>query len=312
MTDVAHPTHTEAFPDPHPDPVADAVVPPVAEPAVAERSLEGLNLSDYVGEAFLFLGAGATVLMQMAEPGVGHGVSDHSSVLSRPMDRLRTTMTYVYAVTLGSDEERRALVRMTNRAHVPIRSKPGAKVPYNGFDPDLQLWVAATLYKNGQDLYERFLGPMDEQTADRIYRQSAIYGTALQVKPESWPATRAAFDEYWAGKLDDLEIDGQVRTFIHKLMSGGDSPWFIRLGMPLNRWMTRGLLPADIREQLHWTWSTTDQRLFDLFFTVVPPVYRMIPKRLRWAPAGYYLWDMRKRLRSGRGLIDSRDRPEVA
>ncbi|MBS9535823.1 DUF2236 domain-containing protein [Mycobacterium sp. M1] len=272
----------------------------------------GLNLEDYVGEGFLFLGAGVTVLLQLAEPGVGHGVVDHSTVLSRPLDRLRTTMTYVYAVTLGSDEECRALAKMVNQAHVPVKSQPGAPVAYNGFDPDLQLWVAATLYQNGLDLYQRFLGPMDDATAERIYQQSAIYGTALQVTPEMWPATRAEFDRYWDRKLDELTIDDKVRAFCHELFRGGDSPLLIRLGMPLNRWITRGMLPPRVREELHWTWSPLDQRLFDLLMTVLPPVYRLLPKTIRWLPSTYYLWAMRRRLRSGRRLIDERDRAGVA
>lgn len=269
-----------------------------------------LDLADFIGEMFLFLGAGATVLLQMAEPGVGHGVSDHSTVLSRPLDRLRTTMTYVYAVTLGTDEERRAIVRLTNKAHVPVQSD--GPVPYNGFDPELQLWVAATLYKNGQNLYERFYGKMDDATADRIYQQSAVYGTALQVKPEMWPATRAEFDAYWERKLEELSVDDQVRTFIHKLLRGGDSPLIIRLGMPLNRFVTTGLLPQRLREQLYLSWTPRDQRLFDAFMTVVPPVYRLVPRPLRWLPARYYLWDMRRRLNSGRGLIDHRARVDAA
>lgn len=272
----------------------------------------GLNLADYVGEGFLFLGAGVTVLLQLAEPGVGHGVADHSTVLSRPLDRLRTTMTYIYVVTLGTDEERRAVVKMVNQAHVPVKSGPGSPVPYNGFDPDLQLWVAATLYQNGQDLYERFLGPMDDATAERLYQQSAVYGTALQVKPEMWPATRAEFNEYWQRKLDELTIDDHVRAFCHKLFRGGDSPLLIRLGMPLNRWITRGLLPPRVREELHWTWSPRDQKMFDALMTVLPPVYRLLPRTIRWLPSRYYLWAMRRRLRTGRRLIDERDRAEAA
>lgn len=269
-----------------------------------------LNLVDYVGESFLFLGAGATVLLQLAEPGVGHGVVEHSTVLKRPLDRLRTTMTYVYAVTLGSDEERRALVKMVNQAHVPVKSGPDSPVPYNGFDPDLQLWVAATLYKNGTEMYRLFYGEQDDDAADRIYRQSAIYGTALQMKPELWPETRAEFEQYWERKLDELSIDDEVRAFCHELFRGGDSPLLIRLAMPLNRWVTRGLLPPQVRDELRWSWSPLDQRLFDTLMAVLPPVYRLVPKPVRWLPCHAYLWAMRRRLKSGRRLIDD-DRDQV-
>lgn len=265
-------------------------VPP--EPASA-----GLGLADFVGETFLLLGAGSTELLQMAEPGVGHGVSEHSTVLRRPLDRLRTTMTYVYAVTLGTPEEKRAIIRMTNKAHVPVRSET-----YNAFDPDLQLWVAATLYKNGADLYQRFFGPLDEETAERIYRQSAVYGTALQVKPEMWPATRAEFEEYWADKIQTLHVDDQVREFVHDLLGGGDSPLPVKMLTPLIRFVTTGMLPERMRDEFGLAWNPISQGGFDLLMSALPPVYRLVPKPIRWLPSTYYLWDMRRRIKSNRGI----------
>ena len=67
---------------------------------------------------------------------------------------------------------------MVNKMHAPVRS-PGR---YSAFDPDLQLWVAATLAKNGEWLYEKVFGPMDAATKERCYRESWVYGTALQVR----------------------------------------------------------------------------------------------------------------------------------
>lgn len=46
--------------------------------------------------------------------------------------------------------------------------------------------------------------------------------------------------------------------------------------------------------------------------TVLPPVYRLVPRWLRWLPCSYHLRDMRRRLSGGRGLVDPRDRPDAA
>ena len=69
----------------------------------APPTLAGINR-----EAYIYFGAGATVAWQMARPGVGRGVARHSATLERPLERLRATMAYVYAVTLGSDAQRGA------------------------------------------------------------------------------------------------------------------------------------------------------------------------------------------------------------
>jgi len=258
----------------------------------------GVDLSDFVGESMLLLGAGVTVLLQLADPGTGHGVADHSTTLQRPLDRLRTTMTYVYAVTLGAPEERTAIVRMVNKAHVPVRSDT-----YNAFDPELQLWVAATLYRNGVDMYERVFGALPDADRERIYRQSAVYGTALQVKEGMWPATREEFDRYWDEKIATFEVDAKVRTFTRGLLYGGDSPLPVRMLMPLQRFLTIGLLPPRLRDEFALPWSSRQQRRFDRFWKVFPPIYRRVPRRIRQLSATYYLHDMRRRMAAHRHLI---------
>lgn len=257
-----------------------------------------LDLKDFVGESFLFLGAGATVLLQLASPGVGRGVADHSTTLVRPIDRLRTTMTYVYAVTLGSPEEKAAIVRMVNKAHVPVRSET-----YNAFDPELQLWVAATLYKNGADLYERFFGKLDDETAERVYHQSAVYGTALQVREDSWPESRTEFDAYWNHMIDTAQVDDQVRNYVHALLDGGDAPLLARILLPLNRFVTVGLLPHTMRDKFELPWNPRDQRRFDALMRALPAVYKLAPRPIRQAPAHFYLRDMRRRLKAHRHVI---------
>src|SRR5690606_7359477 len=101
-------------------------------------------------------------------------VAEHSTALVRPMDRLRTTLTYVYVMILGTDEERAVVTRLVNKAHVPIRSTGR----YNAFDPDLQLWVAVTLAQNTW-LHEKMFGEFDPATREQVYRDGWIFGTAL-------------------------------------------------------------------------------------------------------------------------------------
>jgi len=270
----------------------------VAGPAPVPIPPGSVDLADFVGESMLFLGAGSTVLLQLASRGVGYGVADHSTTLQRPLDRLRTTMTYVYAVTLGTPEERKQIVRMVNKAHVPVKSDT-----YNAFDPELQLWVAATLYRNGAQMYTRIFGDLDDADLEHLYRQSAVYGTALQVKEEMWPATRAEFDEYWDDMIATFEIDEKVRAFARNLLTGGEAPLPVRALMPLQRFMTIGLLPPRMRDEFALPWSPRDQRRFDLFWKVFPPVYRSVPKRVRQLSATYYLRDMRRRMAAHRHLI---------
>lgn len=224
---------------------------------------------------------------------VGHGVVDHSKALADPITRFRNTSAYIFLIAFGEDEERRRIISFVNRAHGPVRSES-----YNAFDPRLQLWIAAVMWQGGRDIYERFLGPLDEDAAEDLYQQFAVYGTSLQVPPELWPADLAAFDEYWRNTLDNLVIDEKVRVFAHQLLSGGSAPWFVRAGMPLNRLITVGLLPPEVRRTYGFEWNDRSQKAFDILIGIGAPIYRILPRSLRHLPKRLVLRDARKRLAS--------------
>ena len=259
----------------------------------------GSGLADFVGEAVMLAGAGSAVMYQLARKEVGLGVVEHSTTLDRPLDRLRTTLTYVYVMALGRDEERRAVAAMVDRQHAPVRS-PGR---YSAFDPALQLWVAATLARTGEMIRERVFGPMDPATRERVYRESWVFGTALQVTPDAWPPTRAEFEDYWQDSVALLAPDPAVQRYARVLLSSRAVPLPLRPAQPLQSLVTRGNLDARTRDVLALPWSPRDQVRYDRFWRLVPPVYRRIPRGVRQLPAGMVLADVRRRLRSGRRVI---------
>lgn len=278
MTMASHRDRTDAGVEPHAAPV---------------------SLADFICEQALLLGAGSTVLYQLADTGTGLGVAEHSTTLERPVDRLRTTLLYVYMMVLGTAEERQAIVRMVNRAHAPVRSEGR----YSAFDPELQLWVAATLAHNGLFLYERTFGPLDDASRERIYRESQVFGNALQVRPEQWPANLAEFEDYWRNRIAGFTPEPAVQAYVQQLLSSEQQPVLARPLTRLQDLMSRGNVEPEIREVLGLSWTPSDQRRYDLFWKVFPPVYRRVPRFLRQLAARLVVRDTRRRLRSGRRVI---------
>jgi uncharacterized protein (DUF2236 family) len=272
-----------------------AAVPAPAAPAGPQPTI---TLPDLLREFGLMLGSGSAVMYQLAVWGVGKGVAEHSTTMQRPVDRLRTTLTYVYVMGLGTEEERAQVARMVNRAHVPVRGDG-----YSAFDPDLQLWVAATLAEVGRDMYERIFGPLDEVTLERLYRDGWVYGTALQVKPEMWPPTRAEFDRYWERMQGEFRSDPQIQRYAAALLSTRDAKWFVKPLSPLISLVTRGNLSPAAREALALPWSARDQRRYDRFWRLVRVVYPRIPRWVRGLPARLAMVEVRWRMRTGRRVI---------
>jgi uncharacterized protein (DUF2236 family) len=199
----------------------------MSDPPIAERGSRQQprtpQLDDTLMGMALLLGP-ANVIMQLARPGVGYGVMESRVESGRidlhPIKRARTTFTYLAVAMAGTDVQKEAFRRAVNHAHAQVYSLPDSPVEYNAFDPDLQLWVAACLYKGGVDFYRMFIGELDEQDADRHYREAEVLGTTLQVPAELWPPDRAAFDRYWQQQLDKVHIDDSVREYLYPIAVG--------------------------------------------------------------------------------------------
>jgi uncharacterized protein (DUF2236 family) len=242
-------------------------------------------------EGALLAGGPRAILLQIAHPAVGRGVAEHSDFAARPLDRLRTTLTYVYCVTFGTPEEIKAVAAQVTSAH---RSVTGAG--YRATDPELQLWVAATLYDTALLLYEELFGPLEPAQADRVYEQYAVLGTALQVPAGLWPADRSAFRDYWNQMIDTLEVSEEARRVARELLAAEHAPLLLRAAMPFNRFLTAAWLPEPIRTQYGLHWDQGRQHRYDLLRTVAAPVYRLLPVPIREAPKTWYMRDLRKRL----------------
>ncbi|WP_019929309.1 oxygenase MpaB family protein [Nocardia sp. BMG111209] len=255
-----------------------------------------------------FLGGVANVIMQLSYPPVGYGVLestvDSGKVTLHPIKRLRTTLTYLAVAWLGTEEERWAYRKAVNESHRPVRSGPDSPVKYNAFDPELQLWVAACLYWGIDDLYTRMRGPMEPELAERFYRYGARLGTTLQMRPDMWPADRAAFYRYWDENLAKRTIDEPVRRYFDDLIDLKMMPrWNQVLFGRFHRYGVTALLPQHLRDEMGMTWTDRDERRYRRILGAVSTVWRRMPPAIRCMPLNTYLFDLRVRRRFGLPLV---------
>jgi uncharacterized protein (DUF2236 family) len=260
----------------------------------------GFDVGEVIEGAAL-LASTANAVMQLALPAVGYGVLESKvesgQVMRHPFRRVRHTITYLSVALMGTDTERAYYRRQVNRAHALVRSTAGSPVRYSAFDPRLQLWVAACLYRGGMDVYTLLHGPLDEATADAIYRECGRLGTTLQVPEHMWPADRAAFDRYWDSAVAEVRIDPAVRDYLGRVMMLEylPRPFGVALG-PVNRFLTTGFLPPAFREQMELQWTEGDQRQFDVLIRVVGSVYRLLPAPVARFPFNASLQELRLRM----------------
>ena len=287
------------------------VVQGAAESAARGPRRRSATIDDGLLGIGLLLGP-ANVIMQLAMPGVGYGVLESrvegGRVDLHPVKRARTTFTYLAVAGRGSDAQKAAFRRAVNGAHSQVYSTDESPVKYNAFDRDLQLWVAACLYKGAVDSYRTFVGEMDDDTADRHYADSICLGTTLQVPPRMWPADRAAFEAYWQESLTKVHIDDAVREYLYPIAASRLRG--VRLPGPLQRrsedfalLVTTGFLPQRFRDEMRLPWDEGRQRRFDQVMRVLRTATRLSPRVLRQFPFNVLLVDLDWRLRTGRPLV---------
>ncbi len=287
----------------------------VTDPPRAQRRRRRRTLGIDEGLMGVALLAGpANVIMQLAQPGVGYGVMESRVESGRvdlhPIKRARTTFTYLAVATNGSDAQKDAFRRAVNRAHAQVYSTPETRSPvaYNAFDPELQLWVGACLYKGGVDIYRMFIGELDGEDADRHYREGMTLATTLQVPPEMWPADRAAFDRYWEESLAKVHIDDAVRDYLFPIAAnrirGVKLPRRLqRLSDNFALLITTGFLPQRFRDEMRLPWDAKKQRRFDTLIAVLATVNRCLPRLIRQFPFNVLLHDLDRRIKKGRPLV---------
>jgi uncharacterized protein (DUF2236 family) len=251
-------------------------------------------------EGAALLASTANVIMQLARPAVGYGVMESKvetgQVMRHPLRRIRGTITYLSVAFLGTAEERAFYRRQVNRSHAHVRSAADSPVRYNAFDPQLQLWVAACLYRGMIDVHTLLHGPADEAVADAIYRECRRIGTTLQVPEQMWPADRAAFERYWDAALAEVRIDPPVRRYLDRLMALDYLPRPLSTAFgPVNRFLTAGFLPPPFRAQMQVSWTERDQRAFAILIGLVAVVNRLLPGPVSRFPFNACLQDLRIR-----------------
>lgn len=279
--------------------------------AAVRRRSRAAGIADGLMGVALLAGP-ANVIMQLARPGVGYGVMESRVESGRvdrhPIKRARTTFTYLAVATRGSDQQKAAFRRAVNGAHAHVYSTEESPVSYHAFDKDLQLWVAACLYKGAVDVQRMFIGEVDDETADRHYRESMALATTLQVPPEMWPADRAAFDKYWQESLDLVHIDDAVREYLYPIavarMRGMALPGPLRrIPESVAALITTGFLPQRFRDEMRLPWDQVRQRRFDRLIAVLRTVNNLLPSPVRQFPFNVLLKDLDWRVRTGRPLV---------
>ncbi|GGT90319.1 hypothetical protein GCM10010208_11540 [Actinomadura livida] len=251
-----------------------------AEEQLAERLADRDVLRRVAAEPLIGLGAGRALLMQLAHPRVALGVAEHSDFADRPLARLFGTLDFLLIVTFGTPEEVARIAAKVRGIHNTVRGDG-----YTGNDPDLQLWVNATLIDSALHIYEHVLRPRGGEAglAAEYYRQSRVVAEVLGCPLDAQPPDLAAFRAYMAGTLAELEVTDTAREVADAVL------WPRKLralapGLAVFRLLTAALLPEELRDRYGLPWNDRRRRAAGMMLGTAARVHRLTPGVLRRPP----------------------------
>ncbi len=246
--------------------------------------------------------------MQLSRLPVGHAVVESTvesgSLRKHPLKRTRTTLAYIMVALSGTEHERAVIRREVNAQHRMVRSDHDGAVAYDALDPDLQLWVAACMFRGVIDAVTTFIGPVSDVEFVTLLRHCSRFATTLQVSESRWPEDRSTFDEYWTNSVREVSMDDVTRAYLRGLASLDflPAPLARTLG-PTHRFLTVGFLPSPFREELGLPWTPRDQRRFEKIVSLAGALNRHLPRTLREFPWNLIELDTRRRIARGRPVI---------
>jgi len=161
-------------------------------------------------EAMLLLGAGPrALLLQVAHPLIAAGVDQHSDFRADPWGRLAGTLRSYLRIVYGTGRQARAEIRRLNELHRGIRGEvqePAARARhgarYAARDPELALWVHATLVDSTIAAYDSWIEPLSDERRARFYAETLPIAAAFGIPPSVLPADLGAFENYLATMLE--------------------------------------------------------------------------------------------------------------
>lgn len=241
-------------------------------------------------EAMLLLGAGPrALLLQLAHPEVAAGVADHSDFRADPWARLDSTLRSYLRIVYGTGTAARAEIRRLNGLHRTITGPT-----YRARDPELALWVHATLIDSTIVVADRWLEPLGRERRARYYAETIPIGRAFGIPSDLLPPDLEAFEAYVAAQIapdGPVQVGATARELADVVLHPPLGPVLPALAVLPARtyawtlWPAIGLLPPAIRDAYALRWGPLERAAagwlvagWRAWRPILPAGFRQIPQ----------------------------------
>jgi len=204
------------------------------------------------------------LLMQAAHPVAFECFFAHSGALDEPYERLRRTAEVMNTIGFGSRADADRATRRVRSMHGKIRGeleRPAGRfpagTPFAADDPELLLWVLATLVDSALVFYDKYVESMSEAERDAYWQDYRVVGRLFGLKDDEMPADIGEFDAYMHAMLhgSDLHVTSSARELALQIVMRPPVGLKKRPVLEVVNFITVGLLPPGLRRQFGLSWD---------------------------------------------------------
>jgi len=253
------------------------------------------------GDVRVLSAAGYALLLQVAHPTVGAGVSEHSRFRSDPWGRLMRTLDYSCTMVYGGPEAAGEMGRRIRHFHRRIKGVRPDGQRYHALEPAAYAWVHATLAAAIVLAHERFGRPFNEAQCEAHWAEWRSVGRLLGIRaqdlPADWWQLRSYVDEMVEGTLEHTDAVDEVL----EALASPAPPDIARRYMPVWKLarvqlshlvglMTVGLLPPKLRARFGIRWTRANELELRAVGGALRAATPVMPRWLLNTGPGYLLW----------------------
>ena len=265
---------------------------PSAEEIPALVPAPGSIVWRYAGDARLLATAGYALLLQVAHPTVGAGVTEHSDFKADPWGRLFRTLDYTYAMVYGGPQLAGEIGARVREMHKHIKGTKPDGERYHALEPEAYAWVHATLCEaiiTGHRHFGLRMRPDEIEGFWADWRRSGrVVGVRERDLPGDWAEFRSYFNDMVEQRLEDNEAVQDVIATLAKPARPpvpilNDSAWRVA-SLPMTRIFslaTIGLLPSLLRRRFGARWTRRQELELRALGAAARATTPVLPRSLR-------------------------------
>ena len=199
------------------------------------------------------------------------------------MRRLLRTVDTTLAIVFGERAIAQSALKRIGRSHAPVRGQAADGRAYRARDPELMLWVQATLVLTSVRWYEAIMGRLSERERDAYWAEGKFFAGELGVPKDLFPPTYSDLERYEETMLRTTVVpDPTAKVVAHDVVR--PYAWLPEFTYWPTDALSAALLPVALRKAFGYRFGTPQRVFYRAMIVAIRALRLLLPEWLTVVP----------------------------